>query len=287
MKRLLLIILTFFLFYHEESVAFIPADLFPRIDKWNLKIEKTVYTPDNLWELINGAADVYLVYSFQDLHIGEYSNENNNIIRVELYRHKNSDNTFGIYTIERMPDYNFINVGVEGYTSFGALNFFSGNYYVKMVWSGSGDADEVLMKEIALKVNNQLNQLYKWPDELMFFPAANKLPKSEGYSSENFLGYSFLSSAFSAGYDVDNNEFRLFVMKKNSMAEAVAILEKYFKIIKFTYSTIEEKDYIVDDPYNGKVGIGIKGNFIYGIINTGDIQLIKKSMAELQEGIKI
>ena len=46
-----------------------------------------VYTADNLWEVINGAAELYLAYDFQDLHQAIYSADNEREVRVELYRH--------------------------------------------------------------------------------------------------------------------------------------------------------------------------------------------------------
>ena len=51
------------------SVLFAADDLFPEIQGWKLRVEKMAYTSLNLWELINGAAELYLSYDFQDLHL--------------------------------------------------------------------------------------------------------------------------------------------------------------------------------------------------------------------------
>ena len=102
----------FLLIVHTASGK-IPSGLFPEINGWKLSVDSNVYTPNNLWDLIDGAADVYLSYDFQDLHIGEYSNQGQ-IIRVEMYRQSSSVNAFGIYAAERMPDYDFIKLGVQG-----------------------------------------------------------------------------------------------------------------------------------------------------------------------------
>ena len=43
---------------------------FPEVKDWNLTVLPDVYTPGNLWDLINGAAESYLSYNFVDLHLG-------------------------------------------------------------------------------------------------------------------------------------------------------------------------------------------------------------------------
>jgi hypothetical protein len=264
-----------------------PDEMFPGFRNWNLKIDETVYVPDNLWELIDGAAEAYLAYDFQDLHIGEYTNDKNDIIRVELYRHGDPENAFGIYSSERMPDYQFISIGTEGYTSFGALNFFTGNYYVKMILSGTSDSGDSLLVELAAKIEDKLNQENSWPDILSCFPEMNRLFKSEGYSNKNFLGYGFLHSAFTAGYRDDDREFRLFIIRLDDNDEARLTLEKYFKTIQFNPSGSKEEDYIVEDPFNGKIGIGRKANYLFGTYNLDDGRLISEYLDQLRKSIRI
>jgi hypothetical protein len=262
-----------------------PEELFPELENWSLKIDETVYVPDNLWELINGAAEIYLAYEFQDLHIGEYTNERNEMIQVELYRHRNPENTFGIYSAERMPDYQFNAIGVEGYTSFGTLNFFSGNYYVKIVWSGTGDANDKILAELAEKIEKKLNQDNKWPDILTYFPDQYKIPFSEGYSNENFLGYSYLHSAFTTGYKIDDKEFKLFIIRLNSNHDVVQTIDKYFGTINFKPSGEMQEDFIVRDPYNGRIGIGMKDCYLFGTYDLEDEQLITQYLNQIRMNI--
>ncbi|MBN2213198.1 MAG: hypothetical protein JW723_03050 [Bacteroidales bacterium] len=266
--------------------AVTPEELFPEFNDWDLKIDETVYVPENLWELINGAAEAYLAYDFQDLHIGEYTNAKNDMIHVELYRHGDPENTFGIYSSERMPDYHFITAGTEGYTSFGALNFFTGNYYVKMLWSGASEADESLLMEFAGKIEDKLKQENRWPDILSYLPELNRIPKSEGYSNENFLGYSCFHSAFTAGYRIDNREFKLFIIQLNDSNEARLMLNEYFKTIHFNASGTKDQDHIVVDPFYGKMAIGTKDHFLFGVYNLDDEQLITQYLDQLRRNIR-
>ena len=105
---------------------------FPQIGGWKLTAEGTVYTPNNLWDVIDGAADLFLEYGFVDLQIARYQQTADLEIKVELYRHKSAVDAFGMYSQERYPDYHFIDLGTQGYVEKGALNFLCGEYYVKI-----------------------------------------------------------------------------------------------------------------------------------------------------------
>ena len=90
-----------------------------------------VYLPGNLWDYIDGAADIYLAYGFIDLHVAEYK-KGKNVIKIEIYKQADQTMAFGIYSTERSPSFRFLNLGSQGYTADGAINFFKGNYYVKI-----------------------------------------------------------------------------------------------------------------------------------------------------------
>jgi len=105
---------------------------FPRFPGWTFSPSETVYVPDNLWDLIDGAADVYLEYNFVDLHLGTYAKGENTEIRVEIYRHATPADAFGMYAQERNPKHSFMSIGVQAYREEGILNFLTGTYYVKI-----------------------------------------------------------------------------------------------------------------------------------------------------------
>ena len=260
--------LLFILIFNAASGK-IPASMFPEIEGWKLTIEPKVYTPDNLWDLIDGAADVFLSYDFQDLHIAEYSNNKNQTVRVEIYRQSSPMNAFGIYAAERMPDYNFIQIGVQGYTSQDVMNFFTGNLYVKIMVSGTTNIPEDKLILIGKQINSNLAYDNKWPEELTVFPETGKLKNSENYIAKNFLGYEFLKSAFTAEYKGEKN-YKLFIMHFPDKTKAQETLKQYFEQVKYSNSDISDKNYAVDDPYNGKIFIGMAGNYILGVMNMED-----------------
>jgi hypothetical protein len=239
--------------------------VFPDFSGWKLKEDERIYTGKDLWELIDGAADIFLSYDFKDLRIAEYSNKDE-IIRVELYRQSTPDNAFGIYTAERMPDYPQVSVGSQGYKSQGVLNFLAGNYYVKIMSAGAVEAEENAIAQLAGRINEMLAQPVGLPDVLKLFPAEGKEDLSDTYIAQNFLGYSFLHSAFTMKYKTED-EFQLFIIK-DTPEELQHMLDEYSKMLKDEKLRMKENLIVARDPYNGTLFMEKKGNYLVGVINT-------------------
>jgi hypothetical protein len=239
--------------------------VFPDFSGWKLKEDQRIYTDKDLWELIDGAADIFLSYDFKDLRIAEYS-KNDQIIRVELYRHSNPDNAFGIYTAERMPDYPQVLVGSQGYKSQGVLNFLAGIYYVKIMSAGAVEAEENAIAQLAGRINEMLAQPVGLPDVLKLFPTEGKEDLSDSYIAQNFLGYSFLHSAFTMKYKTEA-EFQVFIIK-DTPVELQHMLDEYLKMLKDAKPQMKDNLMIAKDPYNGTLFMEKKGNYLVGVMNT-------------------
>ncbi len=261
-------------------------DLFPEIEGWKLSPDELAYTPDNLWELINGAAELYLAYDFRDLHLATYSSGNGREIRVELYRHSTPENTYGIYTAERMPDYHFIEMGVQGYTAPGILHFFSGLYYVKVLSVGSAEAGEEDLMSIAGRVSTAIGPPGSWPEETGLFPEAGKVMMSDAYFTSNFMGYGFLHSAFTARYET-GGAFTLFIIHGNP-GQAKTMLEKYLGQLKEDKKEQQGDVMAVQDPFNGKVYLSLRGNYLVGAMNAEKeevaVEYVRKTAGGIEEG---
>jgi len=241
--------------------------LFPEVSGWNLTPGTIVYTPGNLWDLINGAADAYLSYDFEDLHLAGYTRDGL-MIHAEIYRHSSKNNAFGIYSSERMPDYRFIDIGVQGYIEPGIMNFLTGRHYVKIMTPGTVNADSASLMAIARAIDSHLGGYGSRPETLDLFPEDNRIIHSESFINESFIGYGFFRDAFIAGYN-DGSQYRLFIMKMDSNDEAQSVTDKYFKLAKKT-EALDENIYRVTDPFNGTVYLGICSNYLIGALNLTD-----------------
>ena len=278
-KRLLLGAL---LFAATHPVFAADTGLFPEITGWKVHEDEKVYTSGDLWELINGAADIFLSYYFQDLHIAEYTKKDL-IIRVELYRHSSLANTYGIYTAERMPDYPQVPVGSQGYKSQGVVNFMTGNYYVKIMSAGVKEVDENTLALVAEKVDAQLAQPKGLPEEIKLLPAEGMVSLSDSYIAQNFLGYSFFRSAFSARYG-NQGEIQLFIIRLTP-EEIQKMLDQYKALVKEDKIQHKEGYYVIQDPYNGTVFLMQKAGSLVGVLNTNDEETALGYLKEVSESI--
>lgn len=96
---------------------------FAEISGWEQSGKIQTFTPKTLFEYIDGAADLYIMYDFQELKVAEYRNEKKASVTVEVYEHKTPSHAFGIYSQERIPNANFIDVGARGMLNRMPLTF--------------------------------------------------------------------------------------------------------------------------------------------------------------------
>jgi hypothetical protein len=260
------VILTGLYFFTTCSAAMSrdARDMFPKLEGWDLNIGDKVYVPENLFDIINGAADGYLSYDFQKLYTAEYFNDNEKQIRVYIFMHSNPVNAFGIYSQERHPDYEFNETGAQGFESAGSYYFLTGNYYIQITTHHEGLDDT--LEELAQLMNEKLDQDNRLPAELELFPGRGKIAASEKYVANNFLGYSYLHSAFIADYEQGGESFNIFIISPQNEQQTEKMLNEYLDFVKFPERKRTQSKYIIEDPYNGTIHLIRTGKYIGGIM---------------------
>lgn len=234
---------------------------FPGLTGFKKTSDYPVFTPENLWDYINGAADTYLTYGFVDLHVAEYK-KGKSVIKAEVYRHSSNTLSFGIYSTERSSSFRFKNIGAQGYSADGAINFFKGNFYVK-IRTYSKNAKILQAEEsLAIKIANALGGNSEMPALLSRFPEIGKKLNEEVYINESVLGHKFLNKAFKAVYELGTDNFSVFMIESNTPEETHDIVEKYLEASGMDASDAEAGKYMLKDGYNGTVFLSWKENMI-------------------------
>jgi hypothetical protein len=259
---------------------------FPEITGWRQSEEIQTYKPETLFEYINGAADLYLAYDFQELRVAEYSNEKKASVILEIYHHKTPLDAFGIYSQERLSDANFLDIGAQAYIEPNVLNFLAGPYYVKINSFNTGPDDREILIAFAKKISTKLGEKGTLPSILSSFPEEGKKKNSEKFINKNFLSYSFLHSAFTADYERSGRKFKLFIIEGLERDDCRAMIQKYLQQTGNPAKDAVEGRYVMSDPYNGEVDIHWKGKNIWGILNVSDASLCSKYLDLFEEGLK-
>jgi hypothetical protein len=256
------IISAFFLLFLLNHVPSISQDLtLPDLQGFKKVTNYPVYTPDNLWDFINGAADVYLSLGFENVHVAEYK-KGKNVIKLEIYKHKDDIQAFGIYASERSPSFDFVRIGAQGYKTEGSLNFYKGSYYVKIRTFSKSEKIIQSVETLATKVSGMLTGSSEMPAILKEFPAEGKKFNEETYIRESVLGHEYLSDAFKVQYEVGPSKFSIFLFSKKSQAEAMKSVSAYLKSAGLEIDDPSGGKYVFKDGYNGDIFLAWKENNI-------------------------
>lgn len=256
---------------------------FPELPGWKMSGEIQTFVPKTLYEYINGAADLYFAYDFQELKVAEYQNQKKGSVTVDVYRHKTPLHAFGIYSQERLPEANFLDIGIQGYYEKGFLNFLTGPYYVKLSAINTGPEDQEALVAFAKRTAENLGPKGSFPSILSAFPAEGKQKHSEKFIAKNFLGYAFLHSSFTADYELQAKKFKLFVIEGKNKNECKDIIEKYLQTVKSPRKDTTEGRYTLSDPHHGEIDLHWRGRYIWGILNLNEVSLRLKYLKLLED----
>jgi hypothetical protein len=268
------------------------VSLFPKIEGWKISDGPTRYTPETLFEYIDGGAESFLQFDFQDLASATYAENGvrrgknrtpprapRNIdgspgaaraeIRVDIYHHRDAMRAFGIYTQERPAGTTPLPVGIEGYAGPDYLEFVVGPYYVKMVQSDGKEAS--VLRLFADKVAAGLPGTREAPAVLKCFPERGKRARAEKLTARDFLGHPFLHDAVAVPYQIGEERFRLFAVEGKDSAKIRALVKRYRAVGK---SPAPESDSpgpqgsaTFKDPLNGEVVLQWKGRWLWGAVD--------------------
>jgi hypothetical protein len=245
--------------------------MFPEMDGWEPEGEPALYGTGDLFEYINGSADMYLDYNFRELGMLSYFDSYGRNVIVEVYDHGDPNSAYGMYSQEKPSPANVLEVGAEAYYDTGMLNFFRGNYYVKIQGFDLDDQDEAMLTIVGKLVSQKIGGKKAMPAALDCFPTEAKVRNSERFVAKNVFGHGFLHSAFVAQYrsDRDTNTPG-FIIVGNDDADADAMLAAYVKLVEDNGGTVQDTNGTLrfTDPMSrtaGTMTVKKKGAYIWGL----------------------
>jgi hypothetical protein len=95
-----------FIFFVFSSCAGIRTkglyqDLPSRVGKWKAHDKDEFYNRDTLYQYINGGAELYLAFDFQQVFVRRHIGSDNTEIILDIYDMGNADDAFGLFSVER------------------------------------------------------------------------------------------------------------------------------------------------------------------------------------------
>lgn len=245
--------------------------LFPDMDGWEPEGDPTLYDTGDLFEYINGSADMYLDYNFRELGMLSYFDSYGRNVIVEVYDLGDPNSAYGMYSQEKPSPANVLEVGAEGYYDTGMLHFYRGNYYVKIQGFDLADQDEAMLTIVGKLISQKIGGRKAKPDELECFPTEAKVRNSERFVAKNVFGHGFLHSAFVTQYRSDGGgNTPGFIIVGNDDADADAMLAAYVKLVEDNGGTVQDANGVLrfTDPMSrtaGTMTVKKKGAYIWGL----------------------
>lgn len=155
---------------------------------WAKTGEVNNYGPDDLFALINGGADIFLEYGFEEVYTENYLNDGNTI-RAEIYKMSSDSAAFGIFSSKRAGEYNIENLPHTAISSDYYYSFWKSNYYIIVTAYQNNELSQQGIEEVAKLINDKITETGSIPK------VCNLLP-SEGLSKD---GVKFMNGNIAFG----------------------------------------------------------------------------------------
>lgn len=257
----------------------VEAEVEPQLPaiEWNPVGEQRTYDASNLWDAINGAADGYLAYGFVRLTIQDHTSDRARAT-LEIYDQGTPLNAFGVYRRDRPPDSTPIGVGAEALISPPHhCAMLAGANYVQ-ARALEGELDEAGCRGLFATVLESLPGPHELPGELDLLPGTDRIPGSEGFTRESFLGVSDLRDCLHAEYrGTDATVFQVFAFIEKEGRDSAKVWSELASSWK---PAGDEADPVLHRsvPYTGEVVVIRTDAGITGVAGAGDLATSVKKL---------
>lgn len=251
----------------------------------------------NLFDYMDGGAELYLSYDFQRLLVQEYRDKDR-VITIEVYEMKTSQDAFGLYSLDQEADNppeadtarrgENLAIGDKANYSFGLLKLWNGNYFVRIVdLSGSEQTKDVIL-ELGRKILSKIDKKGELPELLSKLPAGGLILNSERFfhkqivlnslyflSTENLLNLSEKTSAVMGDYLLGKMNLKLLLISYADSASARSAFERF--CTKYLKSSPSGKKVIQKVEEDKFIGLELEKNYLWITFegkderNTGDV----------------
>ena len=264
MRKLFAIFLVLFVMY-----GIINAADFPEIDGWKPIGEMMTYHPDNLWEYINGAAGQFQDYGFKFLQVKEFARDSTKVT-IDVYDMDSPLQAFGIYVSERPPQFTPLAFGTEAVLLPPSQALMLKDKYYFKIYAFEGQLSDEIGKNLLMSLNKEFPGTNNYPEELQLLPSENKIPGSEGFTLEAYLGLSELESAVHARYQKgEDKNFQYFSIILPPDMTVVKLTQNNFS--KWQQTQLHGKTVLYRNiPYQGLVGVILLEKQIFGVTDVKD-----------------
>ena len=198
------------------------------LPQWRTSGEPRHVIGDDLYELINGGAEIYHEYGFKQAISQKYENNNQKSFNLEIYEMQNAAAAYGAYTFKTSTQGKKIPVGTEGFFEEYFLNFWKGPYVVTLIGFDSEQETLDVILLAAQKVDEKIKTENAKPEMINLLPEV-----LEDQLKSNGIKYLKGNLAVFNSYEFDSDN--IFGLKEGVMGEY-----RDFNLFIFKYANSNE-----------------------------------------------
>jgi len=150
------------------------------ISPWSKNGPANIYKENQLFEYINGGAEIFFEYGFSQLITQEYIYDDELLV-VDIYEMNDAAAAFGIYSINRDYKLPALNIGDDGTQFEYHVAFWQNLYFVVIRGYKSDKTAKMILSQFAENISKQIRATSEQPQLLTHLPANCLLPRSQGY----------------------------------------------------------------------------------------------------------
>jgi hypothetical protein len=180
------------------------------------------FTPDTLYEKINGQADLYLVSGFLELKSQRYVQTDNQDMWFEVFKYDMGtiENAFAVYSQQYRDDGHPVEWTEFAYSVANALFFVHGPNYMEMRAASTNEDLVASMHNVAKKYVESHTLEKATIAGFSWFPQEDLDTKSVSIIVSNAFGFESLDQVFTAEYRIDGVMVTGFMSQRAGAQEA-------------------------------------------------------------------
>ncbi|HEX8924578.1 MAG TPA: DUF6599 family protein [Terriglobales bacterium] len=233
---------------------------------WEQAGQARQYTPDNLFDYRDGAAEGYLQFGFARMQGADCSSRANTLA-IDVSEMSDAEMAYGMFAANRDPSVPVSKIGMGAQVQSQNLSFAKGKYYIELVVTDAAPGADFtpVLKGFAANIEAKLTGESTPPAVLSWFP-------EEGLTEARLMPESVLGlRVLKRGYVAKYAQGQAFVLAEESSDAAAAVMRSLREKLAGT-ETVK----LGDDAFQGNAqyleGICIfrKGRYIGGFANLPD-----------------
>lgn len=132
-----------------------------------------------LSDYINGGAEAYHAYGFQEVAVREMQDAEGTKLTVEIYRMNRPENAFGVFSADSGGEK--WSIGTDSAYGDGLLRFWKGPYFVRILAFPARPGVESDIRQLGDRIAEAITQQSRRPEILRVLPAEGVVPDSICY----------------------------------------------------------------------------------------------------------